>query len=75
MPCGTSCLSSDPDHLSFEACALHHGLLAYGGRRHLRLSLHGWNAGRKSRIESFAGASITYTIEGMMGDGRALQVS
>lgn len=31
-------------------------------------------AGRKSRIESFAGANITYTIEGMMGDCRALQV-
>ena len=31
-------------------------------------------AGRKSRIESFAGAKVTYTIEGMMGDGRALQV-
>lgn len=31
-------------------------------------------AGRKSRIESFAGANITYTIEGMMGDRRALQV-
>ncbi|KAK9801960.1 hypothetical protein WJX73_001837 [Symbiochloris irregularis] len=30
-------------------------------------------AGRKSRIESFAGADITYTIEGMMGDRRALQ--
>ena len=31
-------------------------------------------AGRKSRIESFAGANVTYTIEGMMGDRRALQV-
>ena len=31
-------------------------------------------AGRKSRKESFAGANITYTIEGMMGDRRALQV-
>ena len=31
-------------------------------------------AGRKSRIESFAGANTTYTIEGMMGDCRALQV-
>lgn len=31
-------------------------------------------AGRKSRIESFAGANTTYTIEAMMGDGRALQV-
>mmetsp|Transcript_17617 Transcript_17617/g.52918 ORF Transcript_17617/g.52918 Transcript_17617/m.52918 type:complete len:554 (-) Transcript_17617:904-2565(-) len=30
-------------------------------------------AGRKSRIESFAGAVETYTIEGMMGDGKALQ--
>jgi prolyl-tRNA synthetase len=30
-------------------------------------------AGRKSRSESFAGANITYTIEGMMGDRRALQ--
>eukprot|EP00884_Botryococcus_braunii_P008844 jgi/Botrbrau1/17961/Bobra.50_1s0053.1 len=30
-------------------------------------------AGRKSRIESFAGANTTYTIEAMMGDGRALQ--
>ncbi|GMH35179.1 hypothetical protein BSKO_03047 [Bryopsis sp. KO-2023] len=29
--------------------------------------------GRKSRLESFAGADITYTIEGMMGDKRALQ--
>lgn len=32
-------------------------------------------AGRKSRIESFAGANTTYTIEGMMGDCRALQAS
>ena len=31
-------------------------------------------AGRKSRLESFAGANVTYTIEGMMGDRRALQV-
>ena len=31
-------------------------------------------AGRKSRLESFAGADVTYTIEGMMGDRRALQV-
>ena len=30
-------------------------------------------AGRKSHIEKFAGASETYTIEAMMGDGRALQ--
>lgn len=30
--------------------------------------------GRKSRIESFAGANITYTIEAMMGDKKALQV-
>ena len=30
-------------------------------------------AGRKSRRESFAGANCTYTIEGMMGDRRALQ--
>jgi prolyl-tRNA synthetase len=29
--------------------------------------------GRKSRIESFAGANVTYTIEAMMGDKRALQ--
>ena len=29
--------------------------------------------GRKSRIESFAGADCTYTIEAMMGDKRALQ--
>ncbi|PNW79206.1 hypothetical protein CHLRE_09g406200v5 [Chlamydomonas reinhardtii] len=29
--------------------------------------------GRKSRIESFAGANCTYTIEAMMGDKRALQ--
>lgn len=29
--------------------------------------------GRKSRLETFAGASITYTIEAMMGDRRALQ--
>lgn len=29
--------------------------------------------GRKSRLESFAGANITYTIEAMMGDKRALQ--
>ena len=34
----------------------------------------GFYAGRKSRIESFAGANITYTIEAMMGDRRALQV-
>ncbi|KAK4379116.1 hypothetical protein RND71_000978 [Anisodus tanguticus] len=30
-------------------------------------------AGRKSRVETFAGASTTYTIEAMMGDGKALQ--
>ena len=30
--------------------------------------------GRKSRIESFAGANATYTIEAMMGDCKALQV-
>ncbi|KIZ05449.1 prolyl-tRNA synthetase [Monoraphidium neglectum] len=29
--------------------------------------------GRKSRIESFAGANITYTIEAMMSDKKALQ--
>lgn len=29
--------------------------------------------GRKSRMETFAGAIRTYTIEGMMGDKRALQ--
>jgi prolyl-tRNA synthetase len=29
--------------------------------------------GRKSRAESFAGADTTFTIEAMMGDGRALQ--
>ncbi|CAL8460590.1 g119 [Coccomyxa elongata] len=29
--------------------------------------------GRKSRIESFAGANVTLTIEAMMGDRRALQ--
>ncbi len=33
-----------------------------------------WHAGRKSRIESFAGANVTFTIEAMMGDRRALQV-
>lgn len=32
-------------------------------------------AGRKSQLESFAGANDTYTIEGMMGDKRALQVT
>lgn len=30
-------------------------------------------AGRKSKVETFAGASRTYTIEAMMGDKRALQ--
>ncbi|PKA56997.1 prolyl-tRNA synthetase [Apostasia shenzhenica] len=30
-------------------------------------------AGRKSRIETFAGAICTYTIEAMMGDRKALQ--
>ncbi|XP_019177926.1 PREDICTED: proline--tRNA ligase, chloroplastic/mitochondrial [Ipomoea nil] len=30
-------------------------------------------AGRKSRMETFAGASKTYTIEAMMGDKKALQ--
>jgi prolyl-tRNA synthetase len=29
--------------------------------------------GRKSRVETFAGANTTYTIEAMMGDRRALQ--
>src|ERR1700722_17008315 len=31
------------------------------------------NAGRKSAAERFPGAEETYTIEGMMGEGRALQ--
>lgn len=31
-------------------------------------------AGRKSRLESFAGANCTYTIEAMMKDRKALQV-
>lgn len=30
--------------------------------------------GRKSRIESFAGANATFTMEAMMRDRRALQV-
>jgi len=30
-------------------------------------------AGRKSKSESFAGAEVTYTIEAMTGDGKALQ--
>ncbi|XP_028124668.1 proline--tRNA ligase, chloroplastic/mitochondrial isoform X1 [Camellia sinensis] len=30
-------------------------------------------AGRKSKVETFAGASKTYTIEAMMGDQKALQ--
>lgn len=30
-------------------------------------------AGRKTEREKFAGADITYTLESMMGDGRALQ--
>lgn len=30
-------------------------------------------AGRKSKSETFAGASKTYTIEAMMGDKKALQ--
>lgn len=30
-------------------------------------------AGRKSKVETFAGASRTYTIEAMMGDRKALQ--
>ncbi|XP_047341406.1 proline--tRNA ligase, chloroplastic/mitochondrial [Impatiens glandulifera] len=30
-------------------------------------------AGRKSKVETFAGASRTYTIEAMMGDKKALQ--
>ncbi|WIA20581.1 hypothetical protein OEZ85_004969 [Tetradesmus obliquus] len=29
--------------------------------------------GRKSKLESFAGANVTYTIEAMMGDKKALQ--
>lgn len=29
--------------------------------------------GRKSRVETFAGADRTYTIEAMMGDKKALQ--
>lgn len=29
--------------------------------------------GRKSKVETFAGASKTYTIEAMMGDRKALQ--
>lgn len=29
--------------------------------------------GRKSKVETFAGACKTYTIEGMMGDKKALQ--
>jgi len=31
-------------------------------------------AGRKSESEKFAGAATSYTIEGMMGDGKALQM-
>src|SRR4051794_20426482 len=31
-------------------------------------------AGRKTERERFAGADATYTIEGMMGDGKALQM-
>lgn len=31
-------------------------------------------AGRKSNIEKFAGAVETFTMEAMMGDGKALQV-
>ena len=34
-----------------------------------------WLPGRKSRLESFAGANKTLTIEAMMGDRRALQVT
>jgi len=30
-------------------------------------------AGRKSKVETFAGADRTYTIEAMMGDRKALQ--
>jgi prolyl-tRNA synthetase len=30
-------------------------------------------AGKKSDAEKFAGADVTYSIEGMMGDGKALQ--
>lgn len=30
-------------------------------------------AGRKSKVETFAGAAKTYTIEAMMGDRKALQ--
>lgn len=30
-------------------------------------------AGRKSKLETFAGADTTYTIEAMMGDRKALQ--
>jgi prolyl-tRNA synthetase len=30
--------------------------------------------GRKTELERFAGADATYTIEGMMGDGKALQM-
>lgn len=30
--------------------------------------------GRKSKLETFAGANATYTIEAMMGDRKALQV-
>jgi prolyl-tRNA synthetase len=29
--------------------------------------------GRKSKVETFAGATCTYTIEAMMGDKKALQ--
>lgn len=32
-------------------------------------------SGRKSKSESFAGAQTTFTIEAMMGDKKALQVS
>ncbi len=30
-------------------------------------------AGKKSDAEKFAGADVTYSIEGMMGNGKALQ--
>ena len=50
-----------------------HGLASRAGRFTRRVCM--WWSGRKSRLESFAGANKTLTIEAMMGDRRALQVT
>ena len=59
---------SVPQPRSLPACVTVHGPRCGAAGQ------PGWGcAGRKSRLESFAGANLTLTIEAMMGDRKALQ--